>query len=154
MALPFRCESCGRSWREAGALPAPTACPLCDREELVTLSAPRRRRPRFRSPRAFYAADRRRAAARERDFGLRWRDSEREPVRRVAWIEDTGELYLAESGDAAEGGGPVEVLAVVPERGRVERALRGWERVCGRAGSLRWLRERVRSSLPAQPAAT
>jgi hypothetical protein len=152
---PFRCESCGRTWREAGALPAPTSCPLCDRDALVELAAPRRRRPRFRSPRAFYSADRRRLTARERDFGLRWRDSETEPVRRLAWIEDTGELYLVESGDTAEGGGPVEVLAVVPERRRVERALRGWERVCGKSGSLRWLRERIRGlRLGPEPAPT
>lgn len=92
--------------------------------------------------RAFYAADPRRGASPERDFGLRWR-SVHGTTYRAAWIADTEELYsVRRSGvtDEAE----VTVLArLAPEA--VERALAGWRRICdsGLPGSYEWLVERA-----------
>jgi hypothetical protein len=37
----------------------------------------------------------------------------------------------------------VEVLGVIPDAGRVDRVLAGWEDAMGQAGSLAWLRERL-----------
>ena len=37
----------------------------------------------------------------------------------------------------------VEVLGVIPDAGRVDRVLAGWQDAMGEAGSLAWLRERL-----------
>jgi hypothetical protein len=142
MTRAYRCDTCERTWREVAPFPAPSECPVCDRPggDSGLRRRSQRARRAFRTLRDFYAADSSRRLARERDFGLWWRDRPDEPVRRLAWIESTGELYLAESGDPSEGGGRVEVLAVVEDPSLIERALKGWQRVCGSAGSLRWLR--------------
>ena len=115
---------------------------------------PSRRAPsaRDRSPKrrydsllSFYTADERRARSRERDVGLWWRESADGPLHRAAWVHDTGELYLVRLGPPEQGGGRVEVLAIVDERARLERALAGWRKRCGEPQSLPWLRERARS---------
>jgi hypothetical protein len=99
----------------------------------------------YRSLADFYNADARRLSSRELDIGLWWRDAADGPLHRAAWIDDTGELYLAHLGPAAQGGGAVEVLATVVERERLERMLLGWRERCGAPGSLTWLRTRVRT---------
>jgi hypothetical protein len=104
----------------------------------------------LRSPRSypslarFYAADARRRRSPELDVGLWWLQDRRGPLHRAAWVRDTGELYLVRLGPLETGGGAVEVLAEVPERERLERALEGWRERCGRPGSLTWLRARAR----------
>ena len=90
----------------------------------------------------FIAADERRLHSREVDFGLLWRPSGAGVTHRAAWIEETGELYLAQSGPTSSGGGHVELLAVT-DRDGVERALAGWEPASKRPGSLAWLRSRA-----------
>ncbi len=92
---------------------------------------------------AFYLADQRRIASREVDVGLWWRDGGDGPLHRAAWIRDTGELYLVRLGPIEAGGGTVELLAVVADERRLQRALRGWRDACGRDDSLPWLRGRV-----------
>jgi hypothetical protein len=92
---------------------------------------------------AFYRGDPDRVSSRELDVGLWWRDEPGEPLHRAAWICDTGELYLVRLGPPADGGGAVELLAVVPAVEQVERLLEGWRERCGEPGSLAWLRERV-----------
>jgi hypothetical protein len=107
---------------------------------------PRRttRKPeRYRSLANFYTADERRIHSRELDVGLWWRDAPDGPLHRAAWIHDTGELYLVRLGREADGGGRVEILATVADRGRVEDLLDGWRERCGEPGSLSWLRGRV-----------
>lgn len=99
--------------------------------------------PRYSSIAAFYTADRRRVASKESDIGLWWRETADGPPHRAAWVRDTGELYLARLGSADEGGGEVEVLAVVPDRGLLEKVIEGWRERCGMPGSLSWLRERA-----------
>lgn len=98
----------------------------------------------------FIAADERRLHSRELDFGLLWRPPSSDATRRAAWIEETGELYLAQAGPTSMGGGHVELLAVT-DRDGVEQALDGWEPASKRPGSLAWLRRRA-ARLP-RPAA-
>jgi hypothetical protein len=107
----------------------------------------RRRAPaaRFDSLQSFYAADRRRVDSRECDVGLWWRESADGPLHRAAWVRDTGELYLVRLGPREQGGGRVEVLAIVEQHERLEQALEGWRKRCGEPQSLGWLRERARA---------
>jgi hypothetical protein len=84
-----------------------------------------------------------RLRSRERDFGLRWRDGS--TLHRVAWIEDTGELYAVQLGPDSAGGGRVEVLVEGARDEEVAAVLRGWRTMIDRPDSIRWLRERVRS---------
>jgi hypothetical protein len=97
---------------------------------------------RYRSLASFYTADPRRLPSRELDVGLWWREADG-PLHRAAWVSDTGELYLVRLGPLQEGGGEVEVLAVVAERERLESVLDGWREQCGGPRSLAWLRERT-----------
>jgi hypothetical protein len=98
---------------------------------------------RYRSLASFYTADERRIHSRELDVGLWWREEPDGPLHRAAWVNDTGELYLVRLGSREDGGGKVEVLATVAERGRVEEMLEGWRERCGELRSLSWLRRRV-----------
>jgi hypothetical protein len=100
---------------------------------------------RYGSLQSFYAADRRRVHSRECDVGLWWRESADGPLHRAAWVCDTGELYLVRLGPHEQGGGRVEVLAIVEQHERLEQALDGWRRRCGEPQSLAWLRERARA---------
>jgi hypothetical protein len=97
----------------------------------------------YRSLADFYRADPRRLDSRELDVGLWWREEADGPLHRAAWVDDTGELYLAHLGPEVQGGGQVEVLATVSDRGRLEGALPGWRERCGGPGSLSWLRRRT-----------
>jgi hypothetical protein len=100
-------------------------------------------RQRYRSLASFYTADERRIQSRERDVGLWWRENADSPLHRAAWVSDTGELYLVRLGPAAQGGGRVELLAVVADSQQLERVLDGWRERCGKPRSLSWLRERA-----------
>ena len=92
----------------------------------------------------FYRGDPRRIRSRELDVGLWWREETSGPMHRAAWVSDTGELYLVRLGPSAEGGGAVELLALVEDREQLESALEGWRERCGEPGSMSWLRERAR----------
>jgi hypothetical protein len=98
---------------------------------------------RYRSLSNFYTADPRRIHSQELDVGLWWREGTSGPLHRAAWVKDTGELYLVRLGPAEDGGGAVEVLAMVEDRERMEHVLEGWRTQCGRPNSLSWLRERA-----------
>jgi hypothetical protein len=98
---------------------------------------------RYRSLSSFYMGDPRRIHSRELDVGLWWREDADGPLHRAAWVSETGELYLVRLGPSEEGGGEVEVLAIVDDRAWLESVLEGWRKQCGGPGSLRWLRERA-----------
>jgi hypothetical protein len=115
----------------------------------------RRPRPRTRAKRprgswrygslaAFYRADDRRVHSRERDVGLWWREQAAGPLHRAAWVSDTGELYVVRLGPVEQGGGSVEILAIVADGEQLERVLDGWRERCGEPRSLNWLRHRAR----------
>ena len=116
---------------------------------------PRHRRSpqvRYRSLSNFYAADSRRMRSRELDIGLWWLDEAGGPLHRAAWVCDTGELYLTRLGPSEDGGGEVEVLAIVAEQEQLQSALEGWREQCGDPHSLLWLRERVNGlNAPSSP---
>ncbi|HWC36896.1 MAG TPA: hypothetical protein VG476_00125 [Acidimicrobiales bacterium] len=117
---------------------------------------------------AFYAADERRRASAEIEFGQDWHDAQ--GVRyELSWIEDTGELYvMAESapagfvdpfGDQLDIGASVptsslvvRILGRVSSREEVERTLTGWEEAMGRADSTQWIVDRLRDSGSDPPA--
>lgn len=142
----LHCPRCGRTWRPAGPLPAPRACPVCHPDRGRPGRSPLRRAVNgggYRSLRAFYEANAHRVPALEPDYGLWWRDEEDGPIYRAAWVDTTGELYVVRCDAPADGGGDVEVLAIAAERDAVDRALSGWRKVCGGEGSLSWLRRRA-----------
>ncbi|MGZ6705963.1 MAG: hypothetical protein ACXVFN_03320 [Solirubrobacteraceae bacterium] len=96
------------------------------------------------------AADARRDIAHEVDLGDWWLGADsHEPRFRAAWIEQTGEVYVMQHAGMI-GGGTVDVLARIPTREAVERALRGWEDVVGEWGSFAWLVERLGDAVPAR----
>ena len=94
---------------------------------------------------SFYTADARRVHSRERDIGLWWRDDVGGPAAPRGVGAETGELYLVRLGPPDEGGGEVELLAIVRDRDSLERALEGWRERCGEPRSLGWLRARAAS---------
>lgn len=95
----------------------------------------------------FVGSDPRRLFSRERDFGLRWRQGS--SLYRVAWIEDTGELYIVQLGTPESGGGHIELLAAGAGAADVERWLGEWQDRMDRPDSLGWLRRRVREGIDA-----
>ena len=105
----------------------------------------------------FYDGDPRRRASDETEFGREWSDAN--GVRtELSWVVETGELYaMAEPaepvymdpvGDTVVPSldvkfVTVEVLAVVPERERIDQLLAGWEGAMNGANSLQWVRDRL-----------
>jgi hypothetical protein len=102
---------------------------------------------RYPSPAAFYAAHPLRGPSPEVDVGLWWREGEGNPVVRAAWLRETGELIAVRYGHAEDGGGTVEILAILHAETDVVEALDGWEEVCGEPDSLRWLRDRANAQM-------
>lgn len=87
-------------------------------------------------------ADPRRRRSRERDLGLVWRARDGSTYR-VAWIEETEELYAFRHLDGDGHGGGVRILGRVPAA-RVERELRDWPTRVGSDASYEWLCWQVR----------
>jgi hypothetical protein len=96
----------------------------------------------------FYASDPRRAHSHEVDYGSLWRESAPVPTYRLAWVENTGELYAVQLSEADERNDPVEVLGVLWSWQQVDSCLAGWPERCGGQRSLLWARERVRTWRP------
>ena len=105
----------------------------------------------YRSIIAFIRDDDRRMGSREHDIGLCWRESSTGHTFRAAWVEDTGELFVVQTGAPAEGGGHVEVLAAGCDAEHLDRALPGWREFLWPMGSLEWLRRMVRGASLAAP---
>ncbi|MDO8189414.1 hypothetical protein Q5424_25535 [Conexibacter sp. JD483] len=96
----------------------------------------------------FYA-DSVRLESRERDLGLTWLAGDGSS-HRVAWVEDTEEIY-AVAHVTRKGRGPeVELLGTIPAA-QLDEALAGWQQRCGRAGSFEWLLERVAAAVGSAP---
>lgn len=102
----------------------------------------------------FYA-DSARLESRERDLGLTWQAEDGSSYR-VAWIEDTEEIYAVAHLRRRGRGPEVELLGTIPAP-LLDCALAGWQQVCGEPASFEWLRERVAAAsacedrLPAGP---
>lgn len=98
--------------------------------------------PGAASPLQMWIAERRERAVPHLDYGTRWIDpATPDRYQRVSWIPDTGELYATD-------GSTVRVLALVPERRQLERALLGWA-AAGAAPepSLAWVEHRLSERL-------
>ena len=91
----------------------------------------------------FLREDERRMRSREYDIGLSWRDASTGHTYRAAWIEETGELFIVQSGAPDDGGGHVEVLVTGCDEERLSRVLPGWRDLVGPMGSLEVLRRAV-----------
>jgi hypothetical protein len=102
----------------------------------------------FASLLEFYAADAARGSSAEVDYGRPWRTGAFGPTYRVAWLQDTGELFAVRLGGIRADGGQVELLAHVPDAGVLADMVAGWSDVCGTFDSMRWLRGRVAVAHP------
>ena len=75
---------------------------------------------------SFHAEDPRRRTSSELDLGATWRWEGSNDAWRLAWIRDTGELYLCRA-DGYDGScTDVSLLAVLPHECRVDALLEGW----------------------------
>jgi hypothetical protein len=93
----------------------------------------------------FYDQDPRRRASDEVEFGREW--SEKGTQFEVAWVADTGELYLMAEPRSRRGisstAVTVEILAVIPARDTINAVLAGWSDEMQKPNSVAWLRGRV-----------
>jgi hypothetical protein len=93
----------------------------------------------------FYDQDPRRRASDEIEFGREW--TENDSSFEVAWIADTGELYVMAEPYSRRGisteSVTVEVLAIIEGRDAIHAVLAGWEEAMPTPNSLGWVRSRV-----------
>ena len=107
----------------------------------------------------FYAADERRRASAELQFGQDWHDAHGRRYE-LNWIEDTGELYVMQDEMPDMWIDPfgdfmampvhtedlvVRVLTEVHGKENVLRLLEGWQRAMTRRDSVGWLVERLKT---------
>ncbi len=96
---------------------------------------------------AFQSADPRRATSDEIDFGATWRAAGSDVAWRLAWLRETGELYVCQAGGYPGPSEDVRVIAVIPGERDLEQVLEGWRDHRSDEDGLAWLRSRV--TLPA-----
>lgn len=92
---------------------------------------------------AFQTADPRRRTSDEIDFGATWRTVGSEDAWRLAWLRETGELYLCQAAGYPGPSSHVRVLAVIPAEHDLDLVLDGWREYRDREDGLAWLRSRV-----------
>jgi hypothetical protein len=92
---------------------------------------------------AFAADDPRRARSDQLDLGATWRWAGETDAWRLAWVRDTGELYLCRA-DGHDGScSDVSVLAVVPAERDVDALLEGWREHRTDPDGLSWVLRRT-----------
>ena len=91
----------------------------------------------------FQSADPRRRTSDEVDLGATWRSAGSDDAWRLAWLRDTGELYLFTAAGYPGPSQQVRVLAVVPTEPELDRLLGGWREHRTDEDGLAWLRSRV-----------
>lgn len=92
---------------------------------------------------AFHAADPRRRLSFELDLGATWRGEGSNDAWRLAWLRDTGELYVCRA-DGYDGScTDVLVLAVVAREQEVDVMLDGWRERRDDPDGLAWLVHRA-----------
>lgn len=142
-----RCSVCrGRlevSANGSGLTPMPIAFPPVVRAEPGSFDEGEHN---FASLVDFVNDDPRRGPSRERDIGLSWLGAG-ERTFRAAWVQDTGELYLVQTGNPTGGGGHVELLGCAADEPALLSNLDGWDVRCGQPFSAEWLRTRARRRL-------
>ncbi len=92
---------------------------------------------------AFVAADPRRGRSDQLDLGATWREQGSNDAWRLAWLRDTGELYLCRA-DGYDGScTEVSVLAVLPGEDDVDELLAGWRDHRTEPDGLSWVLRRT-----------
>lgn len=92
---------------------------------------------------AFHTADPRRRLSAEVDLGATWRRDGSNDAYRLAWLRETGELYLCRA-DGYDGScTDVSVLAVLPTEDALDAALVGWRDARHAPDGLGWLLGRL-----------
>jgi hypothetical protein len=104
-------------------------------EEPVTVS--------YADENVFQAADPRRRTSDEVDLGATWRATGSDDAWRLAWLRETGELYLCLAGGYPGPSSHVRVLAVIATEVALDRLLDGWRDHRTDEDSLGWLRSRI-----------
>jgi hypothetical protein len=108
----------------------------------------------------FYAADERRRASTEVEFGRDWRDAN-ETRYELSWVQDTGELYLMREPTPVAYEDPlgdfdvdaanlddlvVSILGTVSSHERIEEILVGWPEAMAVPQGVEWLASRLRGA--------
>ena len=92
---------------------------------------------------SFQAADPRRRTSAELDLGATWRQDGSNDAWRLAWLRDTGELYVCRA-DGYDGScTDVQLLAVAAREAEVDALLDGWREHRTDPDGLSWVRRRV-----------
>lgn len=91
----------------------------------------------------FQRADPRRKTSDEVDLGATWREPGSEDAWRLAWLRDTGELFLCRAAGYPAPAADVRVLAVVADEKRLDALLAGWRDHRTDEDSLGWLTGRL-----------
>ena len=92
---------------------------------------------------AFWADDERRRRSDQLDLGATWRWAGSNDAWRLAWVRDTGELYLCRA-DGHDGScTDVSVLAVLPAEPDVDALLAGWRDHRTEPDGLSWVLRRT-----------
>ena len=92
---------------------------------------------------AFWADDERRRRSDQLDLGATWRWAGSNDAWRLAWVRDTGELYLCRA-DGHDGScTDVSVLAVLPDERDVDALLAGWRDSRTEPDGLSWVLRRT-----------
>jgi hypothetical protein len=85
-----------------------------------------------------------RTRSRELDFGVWWRDHNRQyPHYRVTWVENTGEVIAVKLNNFDEDSESYKILGVVKTEEEIEAKLKGWADVCGDDFSLDWIKKNI-----------
>jgi hypothetical protein len=92
---------------------------------------------------AFHAANQRRRSSDEIDLGATWRSQGSDAAWRLAWLRDTGELYLCEAGGYPGPSLHVRVVAHVVSESELDSLLDGWRDHRYDENGLSWLSGRV-----------
>ena len=92
---------------------------------------------------AFQTADPRRRTSDEVDFGATWRVAGSDDAWRLAWLRETGELYVCSAGGYPGPSQQVRVLAVIPAEHDLDLVLDGWREHRAAEDGLTWLAGRV-----------
>ena len=91
----------------------------------------------------FVAADPRRGRSDQLDLGATWRWAGSNDAWRLAWVRETGELYLCRA-DGHDGScSDVALLAVLPQESDVDVLLEGWREHRTDPEGLSWVLRRT-----------
>lgn len=79
----------------------------------------------------------------ELDLGATWRAAGSSDTWRLAWLRDTGELYVCRNDSLVGGGSSVHLLLVLPSEAQVDDLLEGWRAARDGEDGLGWLEGRA-----------